>query len=134
MRFTTAAVSLIVFIVIFSIFVANVANLVGIDSKLSKRLNAAYIKGQERWNVGDRQLKLDDDPRHMMWFLQVRGALWHSGTVTTDVVLLILKYICNMVQLFVYLLLLIYQIFVYLKFYTVKRGGSTINSTLKYVQ
>ncbi|EAT47735.1 AAEL001191-PA [Aedes aegypti] len=71
MRFTTAAVALIVFIVIFSIFVANVANLVGIDNKLSKRLNAAYIKGQERWNVGGKPLKLDDDPRHVMWFLQI---------------------------------------------------------------
>lgn len=77
MRFTTAAVALIVFIVIFSIFVANVANLVGIDNKLSKRLNAAYIKGQERWNVGGKPLKLDDDPRHVMWFLQVSEAIYY---------------------------------------------------------
>lgn len=71
MRFTTAAIALIAFIVIFSIFVANVANLVGIDSKLTKRLNAAYSKGEERLNV-EKPLKLDDSPRHIMWFLQVR--------------------------------------------------------------
>ncbi|XP_065078386.1 transmembrane protein 62-like isoform X2 [Ochlerotatus camptorhynchus] len=70
MRFTTAAIALIAFIVIFSIFVANVANLVGIDSKLNKRLNAAYSKGEERWNI-EKQLKLDDSPRHVMWFLQI---------------------------------------------------------------
>lgn len=77
MRFTTAAIALIAFIVIFSIFVANVANLVGIDSKLGKRLDAAYSKGQQRWNVdrhkqtGEEPLKLDDNPRHLMWFMQI---------------------------------------------------------------
>lgn len=72
MRFTTAAIALIAFIVIFSIFVANVANLVGIDSKLNKQLNAAYSKGEVRWNSNEKPLlKLDDSPRHVMWFLQI---------------------------------------------------------------
>ncbi|XP_058450180.1 transmembrane protein 62-like [Malaya genurostris] len=76
MRFTTAAIALIAFIVIFSIFVANVANLVGIDSKLSKRLDAAYSEGKHRWQMDHhqwtgKQLKLDDSPKHLMWFLQI---------------------------------------------------------------
>ncbi|XP_039431982.1 transmembrane protein 62-like [Culex pipiens pallens] len=77
MRFTTAAIALIAFIVIFSIFVANVANLVGIDSKISKRLDAAYSRGQQRLQQQQQSeedgepFRLDDSPRHLMWFLQI---------------------------------------------------------------
>ncbi|KAL1394659.1 hypothetical protein pipiens_003011 [Culex pipiens pipiens] len=77
MRFTTAAIALIAFIVIFSIFVANVANLVGIDSKISKRLDAAYTRGQQRLQQQQQSeedgepFRLDDSPRHLMWFLQI---------------------------------------------------------------
>ncbi|XP_055598866.1 transmembrane protein 62-like [Uranotaenia lowii] len=72
MRFTTAAIALIAFIVIFSIFVANVANLVGIDTKLARRLDDAFSKGQQQQmrNNGER-LKLDDKPNQLMWFLQI---------------------------------------------------------------
>ncbi|XP_055642131.1 transmembrane protein 62-like isoform X2 [Toxorhynchites rutilus septentrionalis] len=76
MRFTTAAIGLIAFIVIFSVFVANVANLVGIDNVLSKRLDTAFNVGRQRWNVDSQEqlseaLKLDDSPRHVLWFLQI---------------------------------------------------------------
>lgn len=68
MRFTTVAFSLIVFIVIFSIFVANLASLIGIDKLLSNRLDAALSDGQ---HLEHRRLQLDDSPNHLMWFLQI---------------------------------------------------------------
>uniref|UniRef100_A0A182QW63 Calcineurin-like phosphoesterase domain-containing protein n=1 Tax=Anopheles farauti TaxID=69004 RepID=A0A182QW63_9DIPT len=68
MRFTTVAFSLIVFIVIFSIFVANLASLIGIDKQFSNRLDAASNDGQQRQQ---QRLKLDDQHKHLMWFLQV---------------------------------------------------------------
>lgn len=68
MRFTTVAFSLIVFIVIFSIFVANLASLIGIDKQLSNRLDAAVSDGQTREH---ERLRLDDSPNHLMWFLQI---------------------------------------------------------------
>lgn len=68
MRFTTVAFALIVFIVVFSIFVANLANLIGIDKQLSNRLDAASNDGEQRQ---PKQLKLDDQHNYLMWFLQV---------------------------------------------------------------
>ncbi|ETN59868.1 transmembrane protein 62 [Anopheles darlingi] len=68
MRFTTAAFALIVFIVVSSIFVANLASLIGMDKQLSSRLEAALNEGH---NQEHRQLRLDDGPGHLMWFLQI---------------------------------------------------------------
>uniref|UniRef100_A0A2M3ZKX5 Putative transmembrane protein 62 n=1 Tax=Anopheles braziliensis TaxID=58242 RepID=A0A2M3ZKX5_9DIPT len=70
MRFTTAAFALIVFIVVSSIFVANLASLIGIDKQLfgASRLDATL---NDAHNQEHRQLRLDDSPSHLMWFLQI---------------------------------------------------------------
>lgn len=69
MRLSWNTIVLIIFIVIFSIFVANVTNLINIDGSLSKRHNNS--RQSSKWQQNRKSLKFDDSADHLMWFLQV---------------------------------------------------------------
>lgn len=84
MRLTWPALLLIICIVIFSIFVANVTNFINVDRNLKKPATG-YGNGDEqhqqqqqhqqhqhqRTAAQESGLVLDDGADHLMWFLQV---------------------------------------------------------------
>lgn len=74
LRFSCSGILLIAFIVTFSIFVANVVNLLNVDENISKNIiKPKNIKNWSDEHSRRRQLlKLDDSPNHLMWFLQVK--------------------------------------------------------------
>lgn len=72
MRLSCAALVLIVFMLIFSIFVANVANLINVDNHLAQKL-AVDAKDSVRWSDKhpSENLRMGDTDEHLMWFVQI---------------------------------------------------------------
>lgn len=68
MRLSCPAVFFFVFIVIFAIFIANVANLIN-NLSLSQESNTK--DKHHRWLEQKNVLRIDDSPEHLMWFVQV---------------------------------------------------------------
>lgn len=58
---------------IFSIFVANVANLINTDRILSKKHNLNKPGNGLKTGAQHRYFQIDDSPGHLMWFLQVNN-------------------------------------------------------------
>ena len=72
MRFIRATIILIICIIIFSIFIANVTNLINIDYSLKTSDNDNI---DVEINKIDKNLQLTDSTDHLMWFLQVNIVL-----------------------------------------------------------
>lgn len=97
MKLSFTAIILCISIVIFSVLVANVANLINADNhyddiKLSGPINLQY----ERWLKDKQQtsdtIRMDDKPNHLMWFIQVsvghRGNIWLCWTKQTKTIVI----------------------------------------------
>lgn len=76
MKLSFTAIILCTSIVIFSVLVANVANLINADGhyddiKLSGPINVQYERWLKDKQRTDNVLRMDDKPNHLMWFIQV---------------------------------------------------------------
>lgn len=72
MKIAKLTLLILMFVLILAIFVANVANIIDVDSHaLSK---AATVEGtndaESKWSK-PRKYNIDDSPDHLLWFLQV---------------------------------------------------------------
>lgn len=70
MRYSTTAIIFIIIIVIFSIFVANFANIISSDSEFTKKMHESFENNKVH-NKNQKFLQIDDKKEHLMWFVQV---------------------------------------------------------------
>lgn len=68
MSFSCIVVFFFVFIVIFAIVIANVANLINNLSLSQERYSS---ENNHRWLEQSNVLRIDDSTEHLMWFVQV---------------------------------------------------------------
>lgn len=64
MRISKSTLIVLILIVIFSIFIANVSNLLDTQTVYDKTTNNSNVKKEQ-------QLKITDSANHFIWFLQV---------------------------------------------------------------
>lgn len=76
MKFSWATLTLLTAIVIFSIFVANVANLINIDRHAGNKMfnsgaGSSSYGGYPAGAGDDERIRMGTSKQHLMWFLQV---------------------------------------------------------------
>ncbi|XP_026463910.1 transmembrane protein 62-like isoform X2 [Ctenocephalides felis] len=69
MRISKSAIFFLLFILIFSILVANVANLVNVNDELQEY--DVYEKRNQPWIQTQKQFPIKDSADHLIWFLQI---------------------------------------------------------------
>lgn len=66
MRITKVGIYLVALILVFSIFVANILNL--ISTEINEEQGSAQLSSL----IKQRDLKIGDSKNHLMWFVQVK--------------------------------------------------------------
>lgn len=74
MRISKSAIFFLLFILIFSILVANVANLVNVNDELQEY--DVYEKRNQPWIQTQKQFPIKDSADHLIWFLQVSSLFY----------------------------------------------------------
>lgn len=69
MKIAKSTVALLIFVLMLSIFVANVADLINVDSHISD--NTLSCKGIEPEWLQPKLYQIRESPDHLIWFIQV---------------------------------------------------------------
>lgn len=92
MKITKLKLLILTVVLMLSIFVANVANIIDVDSHaLGKATNAG--EAETRWSK-PKKYNIDDSFDHLIWFLQVRPffSISRVGLYALRLVLILYKF------------------------------------------
>jgi hypothetical protein len=71
MKITKLTLLILMFVLMLSIFVANVANIIDVDSHaLGKETAEGIVEVESRWSK-PKKYDIGDSHEHLLWFLQV---------------------------------------------------------------